>query len=236
MALLELRGVAVSYGAIKAVQGVSFRVERGKIVSLIGANGAGKSSTLKAISGFVRVGEGSVAFDGADVTNAPTHKIVRLGITQCLEGRQVFPRMTTLKNLQLGGYTRKKESVARGIERAFTLFPILKERQRQMAGTLSGGEQQMLAIARALMASPAMLMLDEPSLGLAPLIMEDVFAHIVEINKAMNTTILLVEQNARMALSISDYGYVLERGKIQHEGTAQELLGSERVIDAYLGG
>lgn len=235
MALLQLIDLHVSYGAIKAVRGVSLEVEEGKIISLIGANGAGKSSTLNAISGIVPVQSGKILFDGEDLTNAPTHTIVSRGITQSLEGRQVFYRMSVRENLELGGYTRSKQDIEEGVERGFTMFPVLKERQKQMAGTLSGGEQQMLAIARALMAKPRLLMLDEPSLGLAPMIVQNVFEHVKEINESMNTTILLVEQNARMALSISDYGFVLEMGRIQHAGPADELLHSEQIIDAYLG-
>ena len=236
MALLSISELRVNYGAIKAVQDISLEIDEGKIVSLIGANGAGKSSTLNAISALVPVCGGKIIFDGHDITNEKPHQVVRLGIAQSMEGRQVFPRMSVRTNLELGGYTRNKQEVEEGIEQGFAMFPVLKERQRQMAGTLSGGEQQMLAIARALMAKPKLLMLDEPSLGLAPLVIDEVFSHIQEINRKMNTTILLVEQNARIALSISDFGFVLERGRIQHAGPAQELLHSEQVIDAYLGG
>jgi branched-chain amino acid transport system ATP-binding protein len=236
MALLELSDVEVSYGAIKAVRGVSFSVEQGRIVSIIGANGAGKSSTLNGISGLVPIAGGRITFDGSDLSGGESHVIVRRGITQCMEGRQVFPRMTVHENLKLGGYTRNKERIAEGIERGFAMFPILKERRLQMAGNLSGGEQQMLAIARALMSSPRLLMLDEPSLGLAPMIVRDVFRHIQDINRSLGTTILLVEQNARMALSISDLGFVLERGVIRHMGSASDMLESEHIVESYLGG
>lgn len=236
MSFLEVRDLNVRYGAIHAVQGVSLSVEQGEIVTLIGANGAGKSSTLNAIAGLVKCHGGSVQFDGKDITNAPTDQIVKAGLTQCMEGRQIFLKMSVQENLQLGGYTRPKSEIDASIDDAFSLFPILKERRNQQAGTLSGGEQQMLALSRALMCKPKLLMLDEPSLGLAPLIIREVFDHIRRINQTLGTTILLVEQNAKVALSVSDRGYVVERGKIQLSGTAQELLGSEQVEKAYLGG
>lgn len=236
MSLLEIHDLHVHYGAIKAVQGVSFSVEEGSIATLIGANGAGKSSTLNAIAGLVRAADGMIMFGGKNITNQPTDVIVKAGISQSMEGRQVFPRMSVQTNLELGGYTLPKSEVKAGLERSYAMFPKLRERSHQMAGTLSGGEQQMLAVARALMSQPRLLMLDEPSLGLAPIIVSELFQQIKEINRELGTTILLVEQNARMALSISNVGYVLERGKIQFGGTAQELLSSEQIINAYLGG
>ena len=236
MPLLEVEDLHVHYGAIKAVQGISFGVESGSIVTLIGANGAGKSSTLNAIAGLVKVAGGKITFDGTQISGRSTSDIVKSGISQSMEGRQVFPRMTVQTNLELGGYTLPKEKMKENLEKAFAMFPILEERKHQMAGTLSGGEQQMLAVARALMSSPRLLMLDEPSLGLAPIIVQDLFEQIVRINRELGTTVLLVEQNARMALAISDYGYVMERGTIQTSGTAKELLQSEKVIKAYLGG
>lgn len=236
MSLLEITDLRVSYGAIKAVQGVDISVGTGEIATLVGANGAGKSSVLNAITGIVPAAGGKIVFDGTDITDWPTDRIVAAGITQSMEGRQVFPGMSVLENLTLGGYTRTKQQVKDGIEHAYFLFPVLKERAHQSAGTLSGGEQQMLAVARALMCSPRLLMLDEPSLGLAPIIVRDMFEHIERINRETGTAILLVEQNARIALSISQRGFVIERGHVRLSGTAQELLASDEVISAYLGG
>lgn len=236
MALLEVKDLHVHYGAIKAVQGVSFSVEKGEIATLVGANGAGKSSTLNAIAGLIPSAGGEIYFDGKKISGQSTNLIVRAGISQSMEGRQVFPRMSVQANLELGGYTLSKSRVRENLKHAYAMFPKLEERRKQMAGTLSGGEQQMLAVARALMSNPRLLMLDEPSLGLAPIIVKELFAQIQEINNTFGTTILLVEQNARMALAISDVGYVLERGKIQLGGKASDLLNSEQVKKAYLGG
>ena len=235
MALLEVKDMHTSYGAIKAVKGISFSVEQGEIVTLIGSNGAGKSTTMNTIAGIVPIAFGQILFEGRDISRMPSHERVKNGIVLAPEGRQIFPELTVEGNLRMGGYTVSKEARERGKERAFKLFPILKERKNQEAGTLSGGEQQMLAIARALMSEPKLLMLDEPSLGLAPLVMQEIFQLIGEINKS-GTTILLVEQNAKMALSISDRGYVLETGKIILSGSGEELSDNEQVRAAYLGG
>ena len=234
-ALLQIDGLAVNYGDIKAVKGISFEVNKGEIVTLIGANGAGKTTTMKTIAGLIRPSSGTILFEGEDITNARPMQIVKRGITLSPEGRQIFPELSVLENLKMGAYTVSSEKCAQGIEQAFKLFPILKERAHQMGGTLSGGEQQMLAVARALMVSPKLLMLDEPSLGLAPLIVQDIFKLILRI-RDMGTTIILVEQNARMALSISDRGYVLETGLITLTDTGPNLLASDQVREAYLGG
>ncbi|NLM44313.1 MAG: ABC transporter ATP-binding protein [Clostridiales bacterium] len=234
MALLEVSKLCVNYGAIKAVKGISFYVERGEVVTLIGANGAGKSSTMKAIAGLINSTSGRIVFNNSDITNAQPHVIVKSGITLCPEGRQIFPSLTVRGNLEMGAFTVSKASLEQGIEKAYALFPVLKERSKQLAGTLSGGEQQMLAVARALMAEPKLLMLDEPSLGLAPLIVQEIFQLIKQISK-LGTTILLVEQNARAALSISDRGYVLETGNIVLSDTGSNLIKDEKIIDAYLG-
>ena len=235
MALLEVKDVSVNYGAIKAVRGISFEVNEGEIVTLIGANGAGKSTIMNAISGLVRPAAGQVRFQGKDITGAKSHEIVKAGITLSPEGRQVFPRLTVRKNLELGGYTAGEDGKTQALAHVYGMFPILKEREGQQAGTLSGGEQQMLAVGRALMASPKLLMLDEPSLGLAPLVVQEIFRMITRI-RSQGTTILLVEQNARLALSVSDRGYVLETGEVVLTDTGKNLLHSERVLHAYLGG
>ncbi len=235
MALLEVKDLCTSYGVIKAVKGISFSVDQGEIVTLIGSNGAGKSTTMNTIAGTVPISSGQILLEGKDISRIPCHERVKRGIVLAPEGRQIFPELTVEGNLRMGAYTRSKDVRSRGMERAYSLFPILKERHSQPAGTLSGGEQQMLAIARALMSEPRILMLDEPSLGLAPLIMEEIFRLITEIN-ASGTTILLVEQNAKMALSISNRGYVLETGKIILSGTGEELSGNPQVKAAYLGG
>ena len=235
MALLEVKDMHTSYGMIKAVKGISFNVEPGEIVTLIGSNGAGKSTTMNTIAGTVPISSGQILFDGKDISKLPSHERVRRGIVLAPEGRQIFPELTVEGNLRMGAYTASKETREKGWQNAYHLFPILSERRNQMAGTLSGGEQQMLAIARALMSEPRLLMLDEPSLGLAPLIMREIFKLIREINQA-GTTILLVEQNARMALSISNRGYVLETGRIILSGTGEELSDNPRVREAYLGG
>ena len=235
MAYLQIENLQVNYGAIKAVQGVSFHVEKGEIVTLIGANGAGKTSIMNTISGLIKPAGGTVSFDGKDITGHKAHTIVKGGLALCPEGRKIFPRFTTYENLKMGGYTSSPEAINRGIERAAELFPRLKERFNQVAGTLSGGEQQMLAVGRALMSEPKLLMLDEPSLGLAPIVVQELFECFTKINKE-GTTILLVEQNASMALDISDRGYVVENGKINISGTGKELANNDKVREAYLGG
>lgn len=231
LALCDLR---VSYGAIEVVHGISLDVAAGECVALIGANGAGKSSTLKAICGLVPVGSGSVQFEGRDITNASGHAIVRAGITMCPEGRQVFPQMSVIQNLRMGAYTRTDKDQDADLVRMMDMFPILRERQTQAAGKLSGGEQEMLAIARALMARPRICLFDEPSLGLAPKIVASVFETLAQI-KAMGMTILLVEQNSMMALNLADRAYLLEAGKIVMQGPAKELKSHPDVMRAYLG-
>ena len=235
MALLEVRDLVVSYGAIKAVQGISFEVNAGELVTLIGANGAGKSTIMKALSGLEKPQSGTAMFDGKPIHALPSHKIVQLGLSQVPEGRQIFPKMTVQENLDMGAYTRGGTADAKELDEAFQMFPVLRDRRRQMAGTLSGGEQQMLAVARAMMSKPKMLMLDEPALGLAPLVVQDIFEMLKRI-RSSGTTILLVEQNARMALGISDRGYVMETGRLVLSGTGSELLNNERVVEFFLGG
>jgi branched-chain amino acid transport system ATP-binding protein len=235
MALLEIDRLHVSYGAIQALRGLSFEVEAGKIVTLIGANGAGKSTTLNTISGLLHPLQGRVRLDGEDLTGVPPHQIVLRGIVQVPEGRRIFGRLTVLENLEMGAFTRTDaREVQDGLGRVFTLFPRLQERMRQVAGTLSGGEQQMLAIGRALMARPRVLLMDEPSMGLAPILVEQIFEAVKDINRH-GTTILLVEQNAFMALNIADRGYVLQTGTITLQGAAAELQANEDVKRAYLG-
>jgi branched-chain amino acid transport system ATP-binding protein len=235
MPLLSLHNLHVSYGAIRAVRGIDLQVEAGQVVTLIGANGAGKSTTLRAISGLLPATEGRIEFDGQPITNLPPHQIVNRGLIQVPEGRGVFANLSVEENLELGGFRRSDAAGARtDRERALELFPRLRERLQQNAGTLSGGEQQMLAIARALIASPRLLLLDEPSLGLAPQVLQTIFQVIREIN-ARGTTILLVEQNARMALQSAHYAYVLETGCIAMQGPAAELAASDEVRKAYLG-
>ena len=236
MPLLELHDVEATYGRIRALRGISLHVEAGEIVTLIGANGAGKTTTLRAISGLLRPAKGKIVFDGLDCGTTSPDRIVRHGLSHSPEGRRVFARMTVRENLELGAFTRNaKEETDADIERVFTIFPRLKERIDQRAGTLSGGEQQMLAIARALMSRPRLLLLDEPSLGLSPILVQTIFRVIREINEA-GTTILLIEQNARQALQIASRGYVLEVGQIAHADRADALLASEAVRAAYLGG
>ena len=235
MSLLNVQDIHVYYGSIHAIKGISFSVEEGEIVSLIGANGAGKSTTLKTISGLMRPKTGKIEFAGADITTMKAHKIVAAGLAQCPEGRRVFSKMTVQENLEMGAYTRKSAETETSIEDVYRRFPRLKERYKQEAGTLSGGEQQMLAMGRAMMSHPKLLMLDEPSMGLAPLLVEEIFDIIRELNKS-GTTVLLVEQNAQMALSISNRGYVLETGRIVISGTGDELLRDDQVRKAYLGG
>jgi branched-chain amino acid transport system ATP-binding protein len=233
--LLELTNVDVHYGAIHALRGVSFSVEEGTIVTLIGANGAGKSSTLRAVSGMLKPTAGSISYSGANIAGQKPHKLVARGLCHAPEGRGIFPNLTVRENLLLGAFLRRdKPEIEADMEKGFELFPVLRERADQSAGTLSGGEQQMLAIARALMARPRLLLLDEPSLGLAPQITETIFRIIVDINKA-GVTILLVEQNAHLALGIAHQGYVLETGAVVQSGTGQELLHSPEIRKAYLG-
>lgn len=234
--MLVVKDIDVYYGAIHALKKVSINVEQGSIVTLIGANGAGKSTTLKTISGLIRPKSGSITFKGKEITRVLPEKIVELGISQVPEGRRIFAAMTVMENLEMGAFRRKnKADINRDIEMVFTRFPRLKERRKQTAGTLSGGEQQMLAIGRALMARPELLLMDEPSMGLAPLLVREIFEIIKDIN-SQGTTILLVEQNAKIALSTADYAYVIETGEIVLQGKARELMHSEVVKKAYLGG
>jgi branched-chain amino acid transport system ATP-binding protein len=233
--MLKVDALHVYYGAIHALKGVSFAVERGELVTLLGANGAGKTTTLKTLSGLLRPKQGSVLLDGVALEKVEPHAIVGLGVAHVPEGRKVFPRFTVLENLLIGGYTRAKHALGPELEFVFRMFPRLKERQKQYAGTLSGGEQQMLAIGRALIAKPKLLLLDEPSMGLAPKFVEQILENIQAINQA-GVTILLVEQNAAMALAISHRGYVLETGAVILEGKSSELAGNDLVRQAYLGG
>jgi branched-chain amino acid transport system ATP-binding protein len=233
--VLKVNDLHVYYDAIHALRGVSFAVERGELVTLLGANGAGKTTTLKTLSGLLRPRRGSVLLEGVGLEKIEPHTIVRRGVAHVPEGRKVFPRFTVLENLLIGGYTRNKSALGAELEFVYQMFPRLKERQKQYAGTLSGGEQQMLAIARALMAKPKLLLLDEPSMGLAPKFVEQILENIRAINQA-GVTVLLVEQNAAMALAISHRGYVLETGAVILEGKASELAGNDLVRQAYLGG
>lgn len=234
MALLEVRGLTAGYGAITAIKGIDLDVAEGEIVTLIGANGAGKSTTLRAISGVIPVRSGRVVFAGQELSRLPAHRIVALGLSHVPEGRGVFQRLTVMENLQMGAYLRSDREVQEDFERIFALFPRLRERSSQVAGTLSGGEQQMLAMGRALMARPRLLLLDEPSMGLSPILVDTIFETIGGI-KARGTTILLVEQNALMALEVADRAYVLESGVIALAGTGAELAANDRVRKAYLG-
>lgn len=234
-AVLKVENINVYYGSIHAIKGISFEVYDGEIVTLIGANGAGKSTTLNTISGLLHHTTGSISFMGESLDKIPPHKIVERGIAQVPEGRRVFAQMTVHENLEMGAYTQNDKYIHEDIEKVYALFPRLKERYKQSAGTLSGGEQQMLAMARALMSRPKLLMLDEPSMGLAPILVEQIFDIIADLHKT-GATILLVEQNAQMALSIAGRGYVMETGKIVTTGTGKELLSSEEVRKAYLGG
>ena len=235
MALLEVQGVETYYGRIRALNGITLKVDAGEIVALIGSNGAGKTTTLRTISGLVRPAAGRIHFDGKDLTHASPTTVVRLGISHAPEGRRLFARMSVSDNLQMGAYGRRdRPAIREDLERVYQLFPRIRERRGQIAGTLSGGEQQMVAVARALMARPRVLMLDEPSLGLAPMLIETIFQTVVEIN-AQGTAVLLVEQNANKALEIAHRGYVLETGSIVMEGPGRELLASEDVQKAYLG-
>jgi len=235
MPVLEVENLHVFYGSIHAIKGVSFRVDQGKIITLIGANGAGKTSTLSTISGLVKAKRGKIVFDGHEIQNMPPHAINHMGICLVPEGRRIFPNLTVMENLMMGAFSRKdKQEVKKDIEWVFSLFPRLAERKSQLGGTLSGGEQQMLAISRGLMSRPKLLMMDEPSLGLAPILVEEVFDIVKKIN-AEGVTILLVEQNAVGALKISNYGYVLETGNVTIEGPSEELLSNDDVRKAYLG-
>lgn len=234
--MLTINDINVFYGAIHAIKGVSLEVNEGEIVTLIGANGAGKSTILRTISGLLKPKTGSIQFEGQDIAGMPAHEIVKTGISQVPEGRRIFAEMSVLENLELGAFTRKdKDGIKADMELVFDRFPRLKERIGQLAGTLSGGEQQMLAMGRALMSRPRLLLLDEPSMGLAPLLIKEIFAIIQDINKT-GTTVLLVEQNANMALSIAHRAYVLETGRITLRGDAKELAASDEVRKAYLGG
>ena len=234
--MLEIKDINVYYGAIHAIKGISLTVNKGEIVTLIGANGAGKSTTLRTISGLLKPKTGSIEFLGKNIAAMPAHQIVKEGISQVPEGRRIFAEMTVVENLELGAFTRTdKEAIEEDMQMVFRRFPRLEERREQLAGTLSGGEQQMLAMGRALMSRPKLLLLDEPSMGLAPLLIKEIFSIIEDINKA-GTTVLLVEQNANMALSIANRAYVLETGRITLSGDAKELAASEEIRKAYLGG
>jgi len=235
MSLLKVDNIHVYYGAIHAIKGISFEVEEGEIVTLIGANGAGKSTTLNTIAGLLKPREGSITFDGKNITGMSASKMVYNGMALCPEGRRIFQQMTVRENLEMGGFSRPNTEIDASIEDVFNRFPRLREREKQIAGTLSGGEQQMLAMGRALMSKPKLLMLDEPSMGLAPILVEQIFDIIKELHEA-GTTILLVEQNAQMALSIADRAYVLGTGMITMSGLASEVLADDRVRAAYLGG
>jgi len=235
VSLLEVRGLRVAYGAIEAIKGIDLDVEQGQVVSLIGTNGAGKTTTLRTLSGLLRPTEGSVVFDGQRLDALPAHSIVERGVAHSPEGRRIFPLMSVEENVELGAFSRKRASDVRAdVEKVYERFPRLHERRGQKAGTLSGGEQQMLAIGRALMSRPRLLMLDEPSMGLAPLMIQTIFETVAEL-KAVGTTILLVEQNASAALKLADSAYVLETGRIVLQGTGQELLRDDGVRKAYLG-
>ena len=235
ISVLEVKNLSVNYGVIGALHDVSFSIKKGDIVTLIGANGAGKTTTLRAVSGLVKAANGEVKYKGEVITNTPAHKLVSRGLAHVPEGRMVFANLTVMENLRMGAYLRK-DNFQSELDYAFNIFPRLKEREKQVAGTLSGGEQQMLAIARALMSKPKFLMLDEPSLGIAPLLVKTIFEKIVEINREQGITILLVEQNANLALEISNYGYVLETGRIILHDSAAALRQNPKVKSAYLGG
>ena len=235
--MLELHELTVAYGGITALHGISLRVEQGTIVTLVGGNGAGKTTTLRTISGLVKPKSGRISYEGAEISGLPAHQIVARGIAQSPEGRMVFANLSVLENLRMGAYLRNdKAGIAKDLDYVFSVFPRLKERVKQTAGTLSGGEQQMLAIGRALMSKPKLLLLDEPSLGIAPLLTKTIFEQIVAINRELKLTILLVEQNANLALEVSNYGYVLETGRILLQDTAAALRENPKVREAYLGG
>mgnify|MGYP005765346577 FL=1 len=235
MAMLEIKDLSVYYGVIQALKGISFEVNEGEVIALIGANGAGKTTTLHTVSGLIVPKSGSVIFEGQDITKTPAHKIVSMGMAHVPEGRRVFASLSVLQNLRLGAYTRNdKEEIEESLRKVYKRFPRLEERKNQPAGTLSGGEQQMLAMGRALMSNPRIILMDEPSMGLSPILVNEIFDIIKEVS-AGGTTVLLVEQNAKKALSIADRGYVLETGRIVLEGKAQELLNNKSVQSAYLG-
>ena len=235
MSMLEVKDLEVYYGVIQAIKGISFHVEEGEVIALIGANGAGKTTTLQPITGMLNAQAGSIQFEGTELTKIPGHKIVSMGMAHVPEGRRVFAQLSVLENLKLGAYTRKdKTEIEESLKRVYKSFPRLEERKNQLAGTLSGGEQQMLAMGRALMSKPRIVLMDEPSMGLSPIFVEEIFNIIKEIS-AEGTTVLLVEQNAKKALSIADRAYVLETGKIVLEGDAKDLLNDESIKKAYLG-
>ena len=235
MAMLEIKDIEVYYGMIQAIKGISFEVNEGEVIALIGANGAGKTTTLHTITGLLSPKKGSVIFEGKDITKVPAHKIVSLGIAHVPEGRRVFAELTVYENLKMGAYTRKdKDEIEKTLEMVYKRFPRLEERKNQLAGTLSGGEQQMLAMGRALMSHPKIIVMDEPSMGLSPILVNEIFDIIQEVSKS-GTTVLLVEQNAKKALSIADRAYVLETGKIVLEGKASDLLNNDSIKKAYLG-
>lgn len=232
--LLEINNVHAAYGPVNVLNGLSLSIEAGKLVTIVGPNGAGKTTTLRTICGLLKVTKGDIVFDGKRIDNLPSNKIVRLGIAHCPEGRQIWPSMTVMENLELGAFIHKS-GVKADIERMFSVFPILKERKNQHAGSLSGGEQQALAVARAMMLRPKLILFDEPSLGLSPKLINETLAYIKQINVQDGITVLLVEQNARIALKIADWGYVLEKGKIALDGQASELSGNDYVRKSYLG-
>jgi branched-chain amino acid transport system ATP-binding protein len=235
MAMLEIKDLCVNYGVIKALKGISFEVNEGEVIALIGANGAGKTTTLHTITGLISAKSGSIVLDGKDITRTPAHKIVKMGIAHVPEGRRIFQNLTVLDNIRLGAFTRKdKDAIAEDVEKVYKLFPRLEERKTQIAGTLSGGEQQMLAMGRALMSKPRIVVMDEPSMGLSPILVSEIF-DIIESIRKQGTTVLLVEQNAKKALAISDRAYVLETGKIVLSGKASDLINDESVKKAYLG-
>lgn len=235
MAMLEIKDINVFYGVIQAIKNVSFEVNEGEIIALIGANGAGKTTILHTITGLINAKSGTICFEGNDITKVPAHKIVSMGMAHVPEGRRVFSELTVLQNLRMGAYTRKnKEEIENTLKQVYEHFPRLKERQNQLAGTLSGGEQQMLAMGRALMSHPKIILMDEPSMGLSPIFVNEIFDIIQQVSK-MGTTVLLVEQNAKKALSIADRAYVLETGSIVLEGSAKELLNDDSIKKAYLG-
>ncbi|MCR4925982.1 MAG: ABC transporter ATP-binding protein [Clostridiales bacterium] len=235
MAMLTVKDLEVYYGVIKAIKGVSFEVNEGEIIALIGANGAGKTTILHTITGLISPKNGSIEFEGKDLTKTPAHKIVSMGMAHVPEGRRIFQELTVLENLKLGAYTRKdKKEIAETLEKVYERFPRLKERYKQVAGTLSGGEQQMLAMGRALMSHPKIILMDEPSMGLSPLLVSEIF-DIIKVIKEAGTTVLLVEQNAKKALSVADRAYVLETGNIVKEGKASDLLNDDSIKKAYLG-
>ena len=235
MAMLEIKDMEVYYGMIQAIKGISFEVNEGEVIALIGANGAGKTTTLQTITGMLQAKKGHIIFEGQDITKIPGHKIVSMGMAHVPEGRRVFARLSVLENLKMGAYTRKdKAEIAESLQKVYKSFPRLEERKNQPAGTLSGGEQQMLAMGRALMSKPRIILMDEPSMGLSPIFVEEIFNIIKEIS-ASGTTVLLVEQNAKKALSIADRAYVLETGKIVLDGDAKELMNNDQIKKAYLG-